>query len=172
MSLHPVDQTVADISIDFHRLTRTLQPSDSAFLHGLAHYIKDKLVSQEVPSTLDRLIELATRVDLQVQVQRQERRWETLARQHPVHPRGFSNTSAELSHISLSSEELLTLIYCGLAGHYVSGCPVKAEVLLVSQVPPISSSPQRPLVHAWFQVTTSKTSSFTVCHGLLATRSV
>lgn len=36
----------------------------NAFLHGLLDYIKDALVSHDLPPTLDGIIELAIRVDL------------------------------------------------------------------------------------------------------------
>lgn len=36
------------------------------FLHGLADYIKDELVSYEVPWMLDGVIELAIRIDLRI----------------------------------------------------------------------------------------------------------
>lgn len=65
---------VLDYSIDF-----CARPSQSkwnssalcdAFLHGLANYIKDELVSHQKPTTLDGVIELATCIDLHIQAQR------------------------------------------------------------------------------------------------------
>lgn len=43
--------------------------SHNAFLHGLADYVKDKLVASEIPSSLGDAIELAIWVDLRVQMQ-------------------------------------------------------------------------------------------------------
>lgn len=42
-----------------------------AFLHRLADYIKDALVSHDLPPTLDGIIELVIRVDLQIQARGQ-----------------------------------------------------------------------------------------------------
>lgn len=55
-----------------------------AFLHHLADYMKDALVAYDMPQTLDGVIELATRVDLCVQIRRRERHQETQAPEtHP-----------------------------------------------------------------------------------------
>lgn len=43
------------------------------FLHGLAAHIKDALVAYDVPSLLDKAIDLAIRVDLRVQAHWRER---------------------------------------------------------------------------------------------------
>lgn len=48
-----------------------------AFLHGLAHCIKDELVTHDLAPTLDALIELAIRIDLRFQARRRERRHRT-----------------------------------------------------------------------------------------------
>lgn len=62
--------SVADCAIDFR--TRACESNWNsaslceAFLFSLADYIKDELVSHELPSTLDGLIELATRIDLRI----------------------------------------------------------------------------------------------------------
>lgn len=37
------------------------------FLHGLADYIKDELVSHNVPATLDGVIDLTTHIDRRIQ---------------------------------------------------------------------------------------------------------
>lgn len=68
---------MADYSIDF-RTRASLSSWNSAalvdtFLHGLAEYIKDELVSHRVASTLDGVIELAIWIDLHVLACRQER---------------------------------------------------------------------------------------------------
>ena len=72
------ERRVADYSIDFR--TRASQSSWNssalcdAFLHGLAAYIKDELVSHDTPITLDGVIDLAIRIDLRIQTRRREQR--------------------------------------------------------------------------------------------------
>eukprot|EP00064_Thunnus_orientalis_P017544 superscaffoldBa00003762_g17628 len=72
------ERTVADYSIDFRtRASRSkwnyLALCD-AFLNGLADYIKDELVSHDLPTTLDGVVELATRIDLRIQARIQQQR--------------------------------------------------------------------------------------------------
>ncbi len=59
-------QLVSDYSIDFHtqacRSHWNVPALCDAFLHGLADYIKDELVSYDLPTTLDEIIRLATQV--------------------------------------------------------------------------------------------------------------
>ncbi|XP_060774483.1 diencephalon/mesencephalon homeobox protein 1-B-like [Neoarius graeffei] len=54
-----------------------MQELVDAFLHSLADYTKDKLVSYEQPSTLDEAIALAIRIDCRVQTRRRERACQT-----------------------------------------------------------------------------------------------
>jgi len=58
------------------------------FLHGLAPYMKDELASRDIPSTLDGVIKLATRVDSRIQDRRRERRHETFTHLPSVIHRG------------------------------------------------------------------------------------
>ncbi|TWW75360.1 hypothetical protein D4764_13G0000220 [Takifugu flavidus] len=77
LSIRQGNQSVADYSIDFRTKARqsdwNLAALRDAFLHGLAEYIKDELVSYPLPATLDELIELSTRLDLRVRARRRER---------------------------------------------------------------------------------------------------
>lgn len=63
--------SVADFAIDFRTRARESSWNSSAFceafLHSLADYIKGEMVSYELPTSLDGLIELATRIDLRIQ---------------------------------------------------------------------------------------------------------
>lgn len=65
------ERTVADYSTDFRNRASQSDWNSSAlcdaFLHGLGYYVKDELVSHEKPTTLDKIIELATRIDLLIQ---------------------------------------------------------------------------------------------------------
>lgn len=69
---------MADYSIDFRTKARqsdwNLAALWDAFLHGLAEYIKDELVSSPLPATLDEFIKLSTRLDLCVRARKRERR--------------------------------------------------------------------------------------------------
>ena len=51
-----------------------------AFMFSLADYIKDEMVSYELPTTLDGIIELATLIDLRVCHRTRERRRESTGR--------------------------------------------------------------------------------------------
>ena len=150
MGMRQGDRRVADYSIDFR--TRASMSSWNpaalvdAFHHGLAEYIKDELVSHEVPTTLDGIIELAIRIDLRIQARRRERRQESARRQLPCRPGGGANVSTlspvqpleepepmQLGRTSLTLEERerrrrsRLCMYCGGAGHFVSSCPAKAS---------------------------------------------
>ena len=86
------DGTVADYSIDFRTRASQSKWNNSAlcdaFLHGLADYIKDELVSHDTPTTLDGVIELATRIDLRIQTRRREKRQGGAHRPLPSRSRG------------------------------------------------------------------------------------
>ncbi len=150
MGMRQGDRTVADYSIDF----RTLASHSSwnsealvdAFLHGLADYVKDELVSHNVPLTLDGVIELAIRIDLRVQARRRERRQGSSQRRPFFRTRGGASSSPvsseqpqtesepmQLGRASLTPEERERrrrsnlCMYCGEAGHFKFTCPAKAR---------------------------------------------
>ncbi|KAM7378680.1 hypothetical protein PAMP_004286 [Pampus punctatissimus] len=152
LSLQQGNRTVADFSIDFRTRARQSCWNESAlrdlFLHSLADYIKDELVSHEPPSTLDGMIELAIRVDLRIQARRRERRWGTASGNPPTQHQetnsdpgaaAFAGSQAEgpepmqLGCTSLSPKEkerrrqANLCLYCGRAGHFISRCPAKAR---------------------------------------------
>lgn len=150
LGLQQGTRTVANYAIEFR--TRALHSQwnpaaqTDAFLRGLADYIKDELVSFELPSSLDGLIELVTRLDSRIQARRRERRQGPSERRltHRSHlfpgptsssaitPVG-SSEPMEVGRTSLSPEERTRrrqgnlCLYCGGSGHFVSRCPVKAE---------------------------------------------
>jgi len=152
MTLCNGDLTVADFAIDFCTRARQSDWNSSAlcdtFLHGLADTIKDKLVSYDLPSTLDELIQLAIKEDLCIRARRQEirqgtpgchlpvRRWgTTVATSFSEYP-GPQPGGAEpkqLGTTRLTPEERAChregnlCLYCGQAGHFVSRYPVKAR---------------------------------------------
>ena len=81
-------RTIADYSIDFrtrvHRSEWNVAAQCDAFLVGLEDYVKDRLVSYELPRSLDELIELSTRVDGRIQGRRREKRQGPLEWHSPV----------------------------------------------------------------------------------------
>ena len=92
------DRTVADYSIDFRTRARKSRWNSEAlvdaFLHGLADYVKDRLVSHTVPPTLDGVIGLAIQIILRFQAHR-ERRQGPSPRQPIFQTRGGASHSFE-----------------------------------------------------------------------------
>lgn len=76
-NLRQGQRSVADYSIEFRTLAvESGWNSESlfgAFQHGLTNTIKDKLVSRELPDSLDDLIALAIRIDSHLRERRRER---------------------------------------------------------------------------------------------------
>ena len=146
LSLHQGRRSVADYSIDFRTQASRGGWNSSAqidaFVHGLADYIKDGLVPHELPSSLDDIIALATRIDLRIRARRGAK---NQASTHPPTPRQqpktppllSSSTMAgdsepmQLGRTSLTSAERRRRVssqlclYCGGQGHFVKDCPVK-----------------------------------------------
>lgn len=148
LGLRQGTRTVSDYSIEFR--TRALQShwnmaaQMDAYLLGLSDYIKDELVSFDLPSSLDGLIELATKLDRRIQARKQERRQKLFDRRpllrprppiDPVNHNATVNESApepmQVGRTALSSAERERrrqgnlCLYCGKPGHFVSSCPVK-----------------------------------------------
>ena len=150
LSIRQGRRSVADYSIDFRTLARRSSwntPSlVDAFFHSLADYMKDELVSHELPSTLDEAIALAVRIDRRIQTRRRER-----GRQDPP-TTGIRRNSTGLPSFPATLPSRLdqpepmdigraTLtpaerqrrftsslcLYCGGEGHRVTTCPVKAK---------------------------------------------
>ena len=140
-------QSVADYAIDFRTRASQCDWQPSAlcdvFLHGLAPYMKDELAVRETPPTLDKVIELATRIDVRIRERRRERLCEGRVQSPTFRPREFQapaeathpdeTEAMQLGRTSLSSAERdwrrrsNLCLYCGQPGHYISGCPSKAN---------------------------------------------
>ncbi|KAF7649554.1 hypothetical protein LDENG_00139480 [Lucifuga dentata] len=122
-----------------------------AFLNGLADYIKDELVSHDLPTTLDGLIELATRIDLRIQAQRCEKLQRPTRCQSPQRPRRTSTATSSTTPDSLGGLEPMQLgctslmpeereqlrqlnlcLYCGQAKPAISFPAVKKKAGLIS----------------------------------------
>lgn len=148
MTIRQGNRTVADYSIDFRTLARRSSWNGAAlvdaFLHSLADYVKDELVSHDQPSTLNEAIALAVRIDRRIQTRRREKGRST---QPPV--RTLSHSAArppssatpqsqldppepmEIGRAALTPAERQRrlssnlCLYCGANGHRVATCPVK-----------------------------------------------
>ncbi len=141
---------MADYSIDFRTRARqskwNAEAQCDAYLRGLEEYVKDELVSYDLPATLDELIELTRRVDRRIQARREERRRGRFGRPLPnqLHPVLEASTSRpeplrgdsepmQVGRTTMSPEErqrrrrLNLCLYCGQEGHFISKCPVKAR---------------------------------------------
>ena len=91
--------SVTDYAIDFRTKAPMCDWNPAAlrdvFMRGLAGYLKDELVAYEMPSTLEGLIELATRLDLRSQARRRERRSEFQSR--AARPHGFPHSKSPVT---------------------------------------------------------------------------
>lgn len=149
MSIRQGRKTVADYSIDFRtvasRSSWNVEALVDAFLHSLADYMKDELVSHDQPSTLDEAIALAVRIDCRIQACCRERGRNSPSTSTRSAPTAFPSSPAtspnqpdlpepmEIGRASLTPAERqrrLTsnlCLYCGGDGHRVATCPVKAR---------------------------------------------
>ncbi len=150
MSLRQGDRTVADYAIDFRTRARlsdwNAAAQCDAFLNGLAPYVKDELVSFDLPNSLDGLIELTTRLDRRIQARRRELRLEGRDHRSSARQRGFPAVPVPLPETTHGEAEPMQVgrtsltpeererrrrgnlcLYCGQAGHFVSRCPVKGR---------------------------------------------
>lgn len=134
------------------------------FMRGLAGYIKDELVAYQLLSTLEGLIEIATRLDLRIQARRRERRSEFQSRS--IQPHSFphsktpvasaSSSLASTAPVSVKGPEPMQLererrpnlcMYCGQTGHLSpvssksQSSPVNGGILVSSIIGP--ASPKR-----------------------------
>ena len=150
LSLSQGNGSVVDYAIGFRTRGRlsnwNSEAQCDAYLRGLAAYIKDELVSFDLPNSLDGLIELTSRMDRRIQTRRRERRSEGVqhawAPRHPgptgtppltpePHPAGDEPMQVGRTSLTLEEREHRRrgnlCLYCGRAGHFVSRCPVKGK---------------------------------------------
>ncbi len=145
MELRQGERTVTDYSIEFRTLAAECGWNSEAqwdmFLYGLSDVIKDEIYSLDLPTGVDKLIDLAIRVDTRLR-----RRGQQTFRGLPVFPQGhFSSVSDEAvfshpnpEHMQMGRSRLSQqekrrrrerglCLYCGAAGHTALQCPVKAS---------------------------------------------
>lgn len=119
-------RTAADYALEFRVRARQSQwntaAQNDAFLLGLADYLKDELVSYELPSSLDGLIDLVLRLDQRIQSRRRERRWGYAGRRFT--PRSYQPPERD-SHWREDPEEEAEPMQVGEAGHVNSRRPAK-----------------------------------------------
>ena len=130
-----------------------------AFLLGLADYIKDELVSYDLPASLDEIIALPSCVDRRIQARHNER-WQgqgerLQAPRLPALSRSLTPPAStprrdsepmQIGRASLTPQERERrrrgnlCLYCGQPGHFLSRCPEKGsgspvtEEVLVSHI--------------------------------------
>lgn len=137
------DRTVTDYSIEFRTLAAECGWNSEAqwdmFFYGLSESIKDEVYSLDLPTGLDKLIDLAIQVDTRLR-RRGQRTPRGLLGRPPVH---FSSIPGETA-MSLLDHEPMQMgrsrlsqqekqrrrerglcLYCGAAGHIALHCPVK-----------------------------------------------
>uniref|UniRef100_A0A8K9XXP6 Gypsy retrotransposon integrase-like protein 1 n=1 Tax=Oncorhynchus mykiss TaxID=8022 RepID=A0A8K9XXP6_ONCMY len=161
-SLCQGNRSITDYSIEFRTLAVSSGWNEPALLarllEGFRAEVKDEILSREVPSSVDSLIELAIRIERRVDLRHRARGKElalsvaSLSASLPSSSAGSGAEPMQLGGIRISTEERERRItnrlclYCGSAGHFVTSCPVKGQSssvsggLLVSATTPVSPS--------------------------------
>ena len=150
LGLNQGSRSVADYSIHFRTRASSSEWNQAAqcdaFLMGLADYIKDELISYDLPTTLDGIIELASRIDRRIQARQREKHQGLAGRRQPAPSPAASgipmlsggqssgeHEPMQIGRASLTPEERRRrregnlCLYCGQAGHFISGCPLKGR---------------------------------------------
>ena len=150
LGLNQGSRSVADYSIHFRTQASSSEWNQAAqcdaFLMGVADYIKDELISYELPTTLDGIIELASRIDRRIQARQQEKHLGLTGRRQLAPSPAASGVSTpsgsrssgepepmQVGRASLTPEERRRrregnlCLYCGQAGHFVPRCPLKGR---------------------------------------------
>lgn len=145
-SLRQGNKTVADFSVEFRTLAIgsgwNAPALRSAFYQALNERVKDELASRDEPNSLDRLIDLAIKLDnrlrernrarplpLSPQSATESRRMETEGRI----PRSPPPEPMQIGHVHLTPEERLRrrtsglCLYCGSSRHFIALCPVRPK---------------------------------------------
>jgi hypothetical protein len=142
-SLTQGNRSITDYSIEFRTLAASCDWNEPAllarFLEGLRVDVKDEILSREVPSRVDSLIELAIRIERRFDLRRRVRGKEfafsaaPLSASLPSPSASSSSEPMQLGGVRISAKEKERRItnrlclYCGSAAHFVNSCPVKAR---------------------------------------------
>ncbi len=139
------NRSLTDYSIEFRTLAAECKWKNEAqwdmFGHGLANRIINEIYTQELPTSLDGLIDLAIRVDarlrrrdqqaLQIPVVNTEDQFSRMAKDTVGHFFDPEPMQVGRAHISREEKERRRnqglCLYCGTAGHIAAQCPVKAK---------------------------------------------
>lgn len=138
-------RSVADFAIEFRTLAASSGWNDEAlaarFAEGLAEDIRDEVYARELPEGLDRLVELAIRLDNRRDLRRRVRTSVPTSFQDTP-PAGMSPDALvhlpspepmQLGRYHLSATEKQQrftkglCLYCGKPGHFAALCPAKAN---------------------------------------------
>ncbi|KAI2646997.1 Transposon Ty3-I Gag-Pol polyprotein [Labeo rohita] len=138
-SLRQGKRSAADYAIEFRTLAATCEWNEPAlaarFLEGLTEEVREEILSRDVPSSLDQMVELAIRLDKRFEGRRRAR-----VPVPTLQPISTSSSSAaprtdpepkQLGSLCISGAERQRRIhhrlclYCGAEGHFAIQCPVK-----------------------------------------------
>lgn len=149
LRLRQGNSTVGQYAIQFRTLASELAWNNealvAAFWEGLAGRIKDELAGRDLPTVLDDLISLATRIDIRFAERQREterarqaerpRRVPRLAPnfQRPLQPPSTSSQEEpmQVERLKLSEEERTRrrsnnlCLYCGSKDHFLKNCPIR-----------------------------------------------
>ncbi|KAI2657893.1 Transposon Tf2-6 polyprotein [Labeo rohita] len=136
-SLRQGKRSAADYAIEFRTLAATCEWNEPAltarFLEGLTEEVREEILSRDVPSSLDQMVELAIRLDKLFEWRRRAR-----VPVPPLQPIPTSSSSAmprtdpepmQLGSLCISGAERQRRIhhrlclYCGAEGHFAIQCP-------------------------------------------------
>ncbi|KAJ8391288.1 hypothetical protein AAFF_G00090750 [Aldrovandia affinis] len=170
LQLRQGEQSVLDYSIEFRTLAASAGwnavATYDAFMHGLSERVLDQLTVCDLPLDLDRLVDLAIRIDMRLQ-ERGKRHRESPAppcfrpatqSSSPAQPTAITEPM-QLNRAHLSEAERQRrregglCLYCGGRGHFRSSCPVKDKRPSVKREVLTGASqlstfrPQRPMLH-------------------------
>lgn len=150
LGLRQGSRSATDYALEFRVRARQSEwnsaAQNDAFLLGLSDYLKDELVSYELPSSLDGLIELVTRLDQRIQSRRRERRRGFAGHRPASYPcpppetadHRLGDREEEPKPMQVGRTRRSTpeqqhrqarhpCLACGEAGHVTANCPVKGR---------------------------------------------
>ncbi len=139
------EQSVSAYSIEFRTLAVSCGWNEKAlwdhFLHGLSENVKDEIYSLELPVGLDKLVDLAIRVDDRIALRSRHRRG-GFPRERTMGAESVATSDTRFQRLVIPEEEPMQIggarltagerrrrlanqlcLYCGGAGHVAAACP-------------------------------------------------